>query len=205
MLRQFIKHQRQLHSSPSPILSLFGSGRPIKHRPSPEQILRPPQNKSQAPANPADILKKNDILMYSNKPINYIESVKDNGFYLSNNYLITSPDLKGNKIGLLLIHSETFEIELNEENQSVNIENDWYVTFNNELLKIFELIHPKPEILVIGLGKKSRMLSIENRKILTNLGIQLEISDSNNAAQIFDLLATERPNVIGALLLPPNM
>ena len=49
------------------------------------------------------------------------------------------------------------------------------------------------------------MLSIENRKILTNLGIQLEISDSNNAAQIFDLLATERPNVIGALLLPPNM
>ena len=58
MLRQFIKHQRQLHSSPSPILSLFGSGRPIKHRPSPEQILRPPQNKSQAPANPADILKK---------------------------------------------------------------------------------------------------------------------------------------------------
>lgn len=143
--------------------------------------------------------------MYSNKPINYIESVKDNGFYLSNNYLITSPDLKGNKIGLLLIHSETFEIELNEENQSVNIENDWYVTFNNELLKIFELIHPKPEILVIGLGKKSRMLSIENRKILTNLGIQLEISDSNNAAQIFDLLATERPNVIGALLLPPNM
>ena len=95
--------------------------------------------------------------MYSNKPINYIESVKDNGFYLSNNYLITSPDLKGNKIGLLLIHSETFEIELNEENQSVNIENDWYVTFNNELLKIFELIHPKPEILVIGLGKKSNV------------------------------------------------
>ena len=48
--------------------------------------------------------------MYSNKPINYIESVKDNGFYLSNNYLITSPDLKGNKIGLLLIHSETLKL-----------------------------------------------------------------------------------------------
>lgn len=204
MFRQLIKSKRYFHKSTSPIQSLFGSNS-SNNRPSPEQILRPPQNKSQAPANPADILKKNDILMYSNKPINYIESVKSNGFYLFNNYLITSPDIKSNnEIGLLLLNSETFEIELNKN--LINIEKDWYVKFNNnELLNIFELIHPKPEILVIGLGKKSRMLSIENRQKLTNLGIQLEVSDLNNAAQIFDLLATERPNVIGALLLPPNM
>lgn len=204
MFRQLIKSKRYFHKSTSPIQSLFGSNS-SNNRPSPEQILRPPQNKSQAPANPADILKKNDILMYSNKPINYIESVKSNGFYLFNNYLITSPDIKSNnEIGLLLLNSETFEIELNKN--LITIEKDWYVKFNNnELLNIFELIHPKPEILVIGLGKKSRMLSIENRQKLTNLGIQLEVSDLNNAAQIFDLLATERPNVIGALLLPPNM
>ena len=48
------------------------------------------------------------------------------------------------------------------------------------------------------------MLSIENKNF-SNLGIQLEITNSNNGAKIFDLLATERPNVIGAILLPPNI
>lgn len=194
-------------------------------KPHPEQILRPPQNKSQTPStNPADILKKNDILMYSTKPINYIESVTKNGFHLSNNLLIESklniiPQINratngstssidnDNAIGLMLLHSEAFEIKLNSN--TINITNDWYVDFimddDNSIIKIFELIHPKPEILIVGLGKKSRMLSINNKNFFSNLGIQLEITNSNNGAKIFDLLATERPNVIGALLLPPNI
>ncbi|KAL6452125.1 Ndufaf3 NADH dehydrogenase [ubiquinone] 1 alpha subcomplex assembly factor 3 [Candida maltosa Xu316] len=191
-------------------MNLFGGGgRPTSMRPHPEHILRPPQNKSQAPANPADILKKNDILMYSTKPMNYIESVKENGFHLSNNFLITSPRKNDNNaiVGLLLLHSETFEVDLktSKDDSTLVIENDWYVKLGDDVLNVFKLVHPKPEILVIGLGKKSRMLSIENRDFFSKLGIQLEISDSNNAAQIFDLLATERPNVIGALLLPPNL
>ncbi|RCK67180.1 hypothetical protein Cantr_02667 [Candida viswanathii] len=200
----------KLNQEKSKLIYLFGSsGRPSSAsshgRPSPEQILRPPQNKSQAPANPADILKKNDILMYANKPVNYIESVRDDGYYLANNFLVTSPDAttKDQPVGLLLLHSETFEVAMGKD--AVSVDNDWLVTFDKAVLGVFELIHPKPEILVVGLGKKSRMLSLENRQTLTNLGIQLEISDLNNAAQIFDLLATERPNVIGALLLPPNM
>lgn len=202
-------------------------------KPHPEQILRPPQNKSQTPStNPADILKKNDILMYSTKPTNYIESVTKNGFHLSNNLLIesklnkipqigtlnatttTSASKNDSAIGLMLLHSEAFEIKLNSN--TINIIDDWYVDFKintsssndgdgDSIIKIFELIHPKPEILIVGLGKKSRMLSIENKNFFSNLGIQLEITNSNNGAKIFDLLATERPNVIGAILLPPNI
>lgn len=202
-------------------------------KPHPEQILRPPQNKSQTPStNPADILKKNDILMYSTKPTNYIESVTKNGFHLSNNLLIesklnkipqigtlnatttTSASKNDSVIGLMLLHSEAFEIKLNSN--TINIIDDWYVDFKintsssndgdgDSIIKIFELIHPKPEILIVGLGKKSRMLSIENKNFFSNLGIQLEITNSNNGAKIFDLLATERPNVIGAILLPPNI
>lgn len=205
-------------------------------KPHPEQILRPPQNKSQTPStNPADILKKNDILMYSTKPTNYIESVTKNGFHLSNNLLIesklnkipqigtlnatttTSASKNDSAIGLMLLQSEAFEIKLNSN--TINIIDDWYVDFKintssssssndgdgDSIIKIFELIHPKPEILIVGLGKKSRMLSIENKNFFSNLGIQLEITNSNNGAKIFDLLATERPNVIGAILLPPNI
>lgn len=205
-------------------------------KPHPKQILRPPQNKSQTPStNPADILKKNDILMYSTKPTNYIESVTKNGFHLSNNLLIesklnkipqigtlnatttTSASKNDSAIGLMLLHSEAFEIKLNSN--TINIIDDWYVDFKintssssssndgdgDSIIKIFELIHPKPEILIVGLGKKSRMLSIENKNFFSNLGIQLEITNSNNGAKILDLLATERPNVIGAILLPPNI
>jgi len=220
-------------SKNSLLLSLSSS---MFQKPHPEQILRPPQNKSQTPStNPADILKKNDILMYSTKPTNYIESVTKNGFHLSNNLLIesklnkipqigtlnatttTSASKNDSVIGLMLLHSEAFEIKLNSN--TINIIDDWYVDFKintssssssndgdgDSIIKIFELIHPKPEILIVGLGKKSRMLSIENKNFFSNLGIQLEITNSNNGAKIFDLLATERPNVIGAILLPPNI
>ena len=116
----------------------------------------------------------------------------------------------------MLLHSEAFEIKLNSN--TINIIDDWYVDFKintssssssndgdgDSIIKIFELIHPKPEILIVGLGKNQECYQLKI-KIFSNLGIQLEITNSNNGAKIFDLLATERPNVIGAILLPPNI
>lgn len=181
--------------------SLFGNGRTINNA---QAELGAPSGKGQTTTNPVDLIKKNDILLYSTKPLNYIESVKANGFHLANNLLITSPNKQGDIIGTLLIESETFEVNLS--NDGYKIINGFIVEFNEQqVLQIFNKIHPKPEIAVIGLGKESRVLSESNRRYFSNLGIQLEIGDSNNAAQIFDLLATERPNVISALLLPPNI
>lgn len=182
---------------------LFGGGKQIGGGNN-KSDLGSPSGKGETTTNPVDLIKKNDILLYSQKPINYIESVKKNGFHLANNLLITSPDKNGNIIGTLLLESENFEINLS--NGGYKLINNFIIEFNElEILTIFKKIHPKPEILVIGLGNKSRMLSESNRNFFSNLGIQLEVSNSNNAAQIFDLLATERPNVISALLLPPNV
>ncbi|ODV80672.1 uncharacterized protein CANTADRAFT_339044 [Suhomyces tanzawaensis NRRL Y-17324] len=182
---------------------LFGGTKTI-HGNGSNQGLSAPGNKGETTSNPADLFKKNDILMYSDKPLNYIETVRSDGFYLANHLLITSPDKDGNVIGAAMLQSETFEV--NFSNNGYNIINGFIVEFNEkEILEIFRKVHPKPEIVVIGLGKKSRMLSESNKKLFSSLGIQLEVGDSNNAAQIFDLLATERPNVIGALLLPPNV
>lgn len=157
----------------------------------------------QTASSPADLLKKNDVLMYLQKPINYIESIKQNGFHLSNDILITSPNDNGEEIGTLLLEGESFEVNLSHG--GYKIINGFQVDFNSKLvLAIFEKVHPKPEILVVGLGKKSRVLLEANRRYFSDLGIQLEVGDSRNAARLFDVLATERPGVIGALLLPPN-
>lgn len=162
-----------------------------------------PGNKLETVSNPVDLLKKNDILMFSQKPINYIESIKPNGFHLANNILITSPDTDGNEIGTLLLDTESFEVNLS--NGGYKIINGFIVEFSAEqVLQVFSKVHPKPEIVVVGLGKKSRMLSETNRKYFSDMGIQLEVGDSRHAARVYDLLATERPGVIGALLLPPN-
>lgn len=163
-----------------------------------------PSNKLETASNPADLLKRNDILMYSQKPINYIESVKENGFHLANNILITSPNDQGQEVGTLLIENESFEVNLADG--GYKLVNGFIVDFNAEqVLTIFGKVHPKPEIVVVGLGRKSRRLSDESRKYFSQLGIQLEVGDSQNAAKIYDLLATERPGVIAALLLPPNV
>lgn len=179
--------------------NFFGGLKTVQTRPN-----TAPGNKSETASNPADMWKKNDILMYSQKPLNYIESVKPNGFHLSSSILITSPDEAGNEIGTLLLDTESYEV--NFSNGGYEIINGFIVDFNHEqVLLIFGKIHPKPEIVVVGLGKKTRMLSERNRKYFSSLGMQLETGHSRNAAQIYDLLATERPAQIAALLLPPNV
>lgn len=173
--------------------NLFGGSSDLKNE-APQQ---------QTASNPADLLKKNDVLMYSQKPINYIESIKHNGFHLANDILITSPNDNGEEIGTVLIESESFEVNLSHG--GYKIVNGFQVDFSpKQVLSLFEKIHPKPEILVVGLGKKSRMLLDSNRRFFSDIGIQLEVGDSRNAARLYDVLATERPGVIAALLLPPN-
>lgn len=193
--RSFSSTSRHSFSSTKTSLNLFSGSK--KHG------LEAPSGKAETASNPADLFKKNDILMYSDKPMNYIESVKVDGFHLANNLLIKSPDKDGNIIGTVLLHSETFEVDLND---AYKIINGFIVEFDEtKVLEIFKKVHPKPELVVVGLGKQSRMLSDVNKRFFSSIGIQLEVGDSNNAAQMFDLLATERPNVIGALLLPPNV
>ncbi|CUM68009.1 uncharacterized protein PRCAT00005724001 [Priceomyces carsonii] len=192
------KHLLRPFTWSAPTRDLFGGTKNLN-----KVKFEPPSGKGETSANPVDLLKKNDILMFSTKPVNYIESVKHNGYHLANRILIRSPDKDGNIIGALLIDSESFEVNLTAGFKLIN---RFIIEFNEEeILLIFRKVHPKPEILVVGLGKQSRMLSESNRRFISKMGIQIEASDSNNAAQIFDLLSTERPGVIAALLLPPNV
>ncbi|CAH2354295.1 putative NADH dehydrogenase [ubiquinone] 1 alpha subcomplex assembly factor 3 [[Candida] railenensis] len=194
---------RQLSYS-VPKWNLFGGSKTI--HPSPGSgNLSAPSGKGESAPDPVDLIKRNDMLAHSQKPRNNIESVRSNGFLFSSNIIVASPSEEtGDIIGTLLIDSDIFEVNLSAN--GFNLVNGFIVEFDEKsVLSVFSKIHPKPEIVVIGLGKQSRVLSESNRKYFSSLGIQIEVSDSNNAAQNFDLLATERPNVVGALMLPPNV
>ncbi|KAH8599936.1 NADH dehydrogenase 1 alpha subcomplex assembly factor 3 [Bisporella sp. PMI_857] len=67
---------------------------------------------------------------------------------------------------------------------------------------VLDLVWPKPDLLIIGMGKEVRPLSMETRRYLGGLGIRVEVADTRNASAQFNLLATERGtgNVAAALI-----
>ena len=71
-------------------------------------------------------------------------------------------------------------------------------------LGLFSLIYPKPDLLIIGTGRKLWMLSKETRKYLSEeLGMKVDAMDTANAAAAYNLLATERgTSEVGALMIP---
>ncbi|KAI9199570.1 NADH dehydrogenase 1 alpha subcomplex assembly factor 3 [Polychytrium aggregatum] len=70
-----------------------------------------------------------------------------------------------------------------------------------EVFKIFEVLHPTPEILVIGTGVRSHPLPENLRKYLHSLGIQIEILPTRHAASTYSLLLGDG-RVVAAALLP---
>lgn len=76
-----------------------------------------------------------------------------------------------------------------------------------ESLGLLEMLHPKPDLLIVGTGGKLWMLSQETRKHINEvLGCRLDVMDTANAAAAYNLLAKERgvegAGGVGALLLP---
>lgn len=178
------------------------------------------------PVNGTKLMANLDMLGLSKQPANNVESVLSNGIRLSNGIVIKSPNKLNEVTGAILLGGETFELNLSkkitepnsladgssegsngtaEDKPIYDITNNFLVNFDHAALRLFEMAYPKPELVIVGLGKKSRILNDKSRKFFIELGIQLEVSDTRNACKIFDLLATERPGQIAALLLPPNL
>ncbi|KAH9977627.1 NADH dehydrogenase 1 alpha subcomplex assembly factor 3 [Lactifluus volemus] len=66
--------------------------------------------------------------------------------------------------------------------------------------EIFDVVVPKPEILLIGTGKSVNPLPAALRRYLNKLGIQVDIMDSWNACTTYNLLSEEGRRVAAALL-----
>lgn len=145
------------------------------------------------PIGKESILSTLDVLGGVAEPTNNVQSVTNNGFIFTEGVIIQ------NKSALLLSG------RILEFTPKFNIKNGFIVEFEQSSLNFLKLINPQPDLFVIGLGSKSRLLSQSNLQFLNSLGIRCDVSDTRGAVRNFDLLATERPNQVAAILLPPNV
>lgn len=106
--------------------------------------------------------------------------------------------------GVLLVNGEVFEWCPwlgNREMRMVNGKGQWEV--EDEVWGLLGLVWPKPDLLILGLGKELRPISPKTRQYINSLGIRVDISDTRNAAAQFNLLATERGvGSVAAALIP---
>lgn len=147
-------------------------------------------------SNLGENLAKYDIYALSDKPENNVEMISNDSIVFSNLKVVKSPN------GALLLDNQIFEIDVSK----TKIENDVIVEFDPKVIEILSLVYPKPELVVLGMGKKTRMLGPKSRQGFNELGIRVESGDTKSSALSYDLLATERsPSFVASIMLPPNM
>ncbi|THU91911.1 DUF498-domain-containing protein [Dendrothele bispora CBS 962.96] len=66
--------------------------------------------------------------------------------------------------------------------------------------EVFEVVVPKPEILLLGTGKSISQPPPFIREYLNQMGIQLDVMDTRNACSTYNLLSEEGRRVAAALL-----
>ncbi|KIJ57024.1 hypothetical protein M422DRAFT_23148 [Sphaerobolus stellatus SS14] len=66
--------------------------------------------------------------------------------------------------------------------------------------QIFDVVVPKPEILVLGTGQRTAQIPPNLRAYLRQIGIQVEAMDTRSACSTYNLLAEEGRTVAAALL-----
>ncbi|KAF9382093.1 hypothetical protein CPB97_007346 [Podila verticillata] len=69
-----------------------------------------------------------------------------------------------------------------------------------EIFKIFQLMNPRPEILIVGTGKVFGPLSPAVRSVIRGYGLQVDMMSTANAAATYNMLAEEGREVAAALL-----
>ncbi|VEU19700.1 DEKNAAC100100 [Brettanomyces naardenensis] len=143
-----------------------------------------------------------DLFATLDRPENNIEMISKDAVIFSNMQVIRSPNKQKEPIGALLLNNQIFEVNLKKCHFT---DNDLVFHMDPEISELFRIIYPKPELLVVGLGKKTRLVSKSTRDSFNKLGIRLETSDTRYSALNYDMLATERtPTLVAALILPPN-
>ncbi|KAH9948757.1 DUF498-domain-containing protein [Amylocystis lapponica] len=72
--------------------------------------------------------------------------------------------------------------------------------WGKEHLEIFDMVVPKPEILLFGTGTTVSLLPPALREYLSQTGIQVDVMDTRNACSTYNLLIEEGRHIAAALL-----
>ncbi|KAI9880826.1 MAG: hypothetical protein M1830_000262 [Pleopsidium flavum] len=135
-------------------------------------------------------------------PTTSIDACLSDGFHLDSGLKI------GGGSGCLLLAGEAFTWRPweafgkggEEKTKMLNGKGQWDV--QKEAWGVLDLVWPKPDLLILGLGASTYPISPQTRKYINSLGIRVDIQDTRNAAAQFNLLATERgvSNIAAALI-----
>ncbi|KAF9877922.1 hypothetical protein CkaCkLH20_04498 [Colletotrichum karsti] len=139
-----------------------------------------------------------DVLGGAPTPSTSIDVCMSDGFSLNSGVKI----LDGN--GALLVGGEAFEWRPWEAKGSMNLINaKGQFELPAEVFGVLELLWPRPDLLILGVGPKIVPLAPATKKHLSSIGIRVDVLDTGNAASQFNLLATERGvDDVAAALIP---
>lgn len=152
-----------------------------------------------------------DVLGHVAAPATSVDACTSDGFHLDNGVKTEGG------AGILLVGGEAFTWQPwlmlpNSEGTQPHLgsllnSRKGILSFPTDSLGLLELVHPKPDLLIVGTGGKLWMLERETRRYINEvLGCRLDVMDTANAAAAYNLLAKERGIEdgagVGALLLP---
>ena len=165
-----------------------------------------PSTRDRGPASTEDTqtdFSTMDVLGNSPIPATTIEACLSSSFHL-NNGLKTPPGT-----GILLLSGEvlTWKPWLARSptagpSSMVTSTGVWEVD-DERAWAALEVLWPRPDLLILGTGKRVLPVGKGTRERLAGLGFRLDVQDTRNAAAEFNLLCRERgTGEIGAALLP---
>lgn len=161
-------------------------------RPKKKESTQVPNER--APTNFADL----DVLGNTPAPSTSVDVCMDDGFGLNSGITIENGD------GALLVNGEAFRWRpwiASGEKKLLNSKGQFELPA--EALSMLDILWPRPDLLILGVGKMNRPLSPETKKAIAEMGLRVEVLDTRNAASQFNLLATERGvSEIAAALIP---
>lgn len=152
----------------------------------------PPESPPPTSFNELDVLGSVPV------PSTSVDVCMHDGFGLNSGITIEGGD------GALLVSGEAFAWrpwEVIGEKRLVNAKGQFELP--REAFGLFDMLWPRPDLLIIGVGKHNLPLSPQTRQHISELGMRVEMLDTRNAAAQFNLLATERGvSEVAAALIP---
>ncbi|GAA6025037.1 hypothetical protein JCM11491_002001 [Sporobolomyces phaffii] len=131
----------------------------------------------------------NIILPSSNPSLSITSLTPSAGYTLSDNLVLPSP--------VLMIDGVAFMWDVKPPVE--DYKGGSWEGFDVDKLKVFEVVNPRPEILLVGTGKTGLFPPPKFKQYLNSLGIQVDVLDSRNAASTYNLLSEEGRRVAAAL------
>ncbi|KAJ1804617.1 hypothetical protein LPJ56_006692, partial [Coemansia sp. RSA 2599] len=116
------------------------------------------------------------------------------GFRLNNGNIVYGP--------LLIVNNEAFALKIPPPKPDANgkVVNPMFI-LDPKALEVFDVVTPKPELIIVGSGTRICPLSPVAMKYLTSIGIKVELSSTRYASSTFNTLCEEGRNA--ALLALP--